>query len=239
MEKKKVLIIDDDKEYCELVSLWLKDSFELGVAHDGETGIDMARKDRPDLILLDVMMPKLSGFSLAWVFRHDPRYAGTIVVFVTALTVNKRSREKVDGFLRKPFSRLELLDVIERALGRGDRAPEFTFPVDEMSDGKRRAPRVEVCIPATFEAEGDVHEGMIRSLSPWGAFFETPTTLPLEETGRVRFSSGRTTISMDSYPIYHRAGEGAGLRLIPQEMDVESELCALIEDNLPVRAEAC
>jgi len=179
MAKKKVLIIDDDKEYCELVSLWLQDSFEIRVANDGEAGIDLAREDRPDLILLDVMMPKLSGFSLSWVFRHDPRYAGTIVVFVTALTINKRSREKVDGFLRKPFSRLELLDVIEKALGHGAKAPDFTFPIDEMCDGKRRAPRVDVCIPATFETEGDVHEGMIRSLSPWGAFFETPTELPL------------------------------------------------------------
>jgi CheY-like chemotaxis protein len=236
--KPRLLIIDDDRSLCELLSVWLSDRFEIATGYDGEQGIDLAAKHRPDLILLDVMMPKLSGFSLAWVFKHDPRYRGSAVIFITAIELNRRSLGQADEHLRKPFTRRELTAVIDKVLlARRVAAPAAAVGNDEeLSDGHRRAPRVNVDLPATYEVGGAVVQGSIRCLSPWGAFFATGEALPTDRAGRVRFADDGASFELDSYPIYqsrHEGRDGVGLRLRASEHDQESRLYQLIEKPPP------
>lgn len=241
-----VLVIDDDRQLCELLSIWLSDLYDVEVAFDGEDGVEACGRVKPDVVLLDVMMPKLSGFSLAWVFKHDPRYRDMAVFFITALDVNRRSREQTDGFLKKPFTRSELLATLRRSLD--DRplpgAVAEEIHVEEMSDGNRRAPRVAVDIPATLELEGAVLSGAIRQLSPWGAFFASDEPIPLDRSGRMRFASGDGEVALDTFPIYKSSFDGTpgvGLRIHTPEMDVETQLFEIIEKHLPegARAAAC
>lgn len=239
--RPRILIIDDDRQLCELLTIWLSERFDVETAYDGETGLEKAARVAPQVVLLDVMMPKLSGFSLAWVFRHNPLHQGAVVIFVTAIEVNRRSRQQADGYLKKPFTRSELTEIVDRALLQRRLAPPTGRPcmVDEMSDGQRRAPRVNVAIPATLEVEGAVLEGSIRCLSPWGAFFATDATVPFDRSGRVRFASDSSSFELDSYPIYqssHDGLAGVGLRIRPAELDAESRLYELIEKHLPVAA---
>ena len=239
-ERPSVLLIDDDVDFCELLKMWLAERYDVEIAHDGERGIEIAAQNAPDIILLDIMMPKLSGFSLAWVFKHDRRYRASSVIFITALDVNQRSRSQTDGYLKKPFSRSEILTVIERTLGArsGKLAQVVDSPIDEMSDGKRRAPRVNVEIPASLQIGERRLEGTIRSLSPWGAFFATDELVP-SEGGRVRFTAAASEFELPSFPLYrgqHEGAEGVGLRLSPPKLDVESQLYEFIEQHLPPRA---
>lgn len=243
-KRPRLLIIDDDRQLCELLTVWLSPRFEIHSAHDGEEGIDRAGKLHPELILLDVMMPKLSGFSLSWVFRHDPRYHGAAVIFISALDINSRAKAQADDHLRKPFTRSELDAVIDRVLqARRVAAPSATpVRVDEMSDGLRRAPRVNVDFPATYHVGDAVLQGTIRCLSPWGAFFATGEPVPTDRQGRVRFAAGSSAFELEGYPIYrsrHEGTDGFGLRLRTIEVEAESLLYELIEKHLPSQLAPC
>ncbi|MFN7971503.1 MAG: response regulator [Acidobacteriota bacterium] len=241
--RPKLLIVDDDRDYCGLLSAWLSDRFDVEVAHDGEAGLERAEKLEPLVVLLDVMMPKLSGLSLAWVFKHNPKFLRAVVIFLTGAEVDARVLAKADGMLAKPFTRVELNTLIaetltKRKLDAGQIPPIY---VDEMSHGMRRAPRVKVEIPATFELPGAVIPGKLLSLSPWGAFFATDQALPIHKTGRVRFAAGSSELDLESYPIYqsrHEGASGVGLRLRSTHLEMEHRLHQLIETQLPRRGEA-
>src|SRR5512134_2628470 len=84
---RRILVVDDDRILCDILRVWLGDVEAVRFAHDGEEALRMAKEERPDLVLLDVMMPRLSGFSVAWVVKNDPKLKGVPVVFMTAHSV--------------------------------------------------------------------------------------------------------------------------------------------------------
>ncbi len=115
----RILIVEDQADIRKLIRMTLEFSdFELHEAADGETGLDLARKVRPHLMLLDVMMPgRLDGFQVCRAIKADPDLQSTLVVMLTARgqssDVSAGEQSGADAYLVKPFSPLELIDRVE------------------------------------------------------------------------------------------------------------------------------
>jgi CheY-like chemotaxis protein len=115
-----VLVVDDDPFIRKLIATTLEDvaSFELHEAEDGLSAIEVARRERPTLVFLDVDMPRLDGISACRRLREAPETADTTIVMLTAAhgdSVEHRAEEAgADLFLTKPFSPLDLLRLVDR-----------------------------------------------------------------------------------------------------------------------------
>lgn len=120
-QKSKILIADDNQQNCELLQAYLDDlEAEVSVAYDGQQALDMARQANPDLILLDIMMPKMSGFEVCSKLKADPATQDIPIVMVTALNeiadIERGVEAGTDDFLSKPVSKLELLTRVKSLL---------------------------------------------------------------------------------------------------------------------------
>ena len=118
---KKVLIADDEQNIViSLEFLMKREGFEVVVANDGEEAIRRIRADQPDLVLLDVMMPKKSGFEVCQEIRSDPEMAGVRILMLTAkgrdTEVAKGLALGADAYMTKPFSTRELVDKVRSLL---------------------------------------------------------------------------------------------------------------------------
>ena len=122
-----VLIADDEQHIRLLIEQTLEEledeGVELQTASDGETALDVVRSQRPGLVFLDVMMPKLNGFEVCRAIKSDAALAGTTVVMLTAKGQAYDREEGLasgaDRYLTKPFDPDELLDIARVALGIG------------------------------------------------------------------------------------------------------------------------
>ncbi len=117
----KILIADDNQQNCELLEAYLDGiECEIEIAEDGQQTIDKVASFHPDLILLDVMMPKLSGFEVCQKIKSDPATQGIMVLMVTALNELGDIERAIDAgtndFLSKPVNRVELLKRVENML---------------------------------------------------------------------------------------------------------------------------
>lgn len=117
----KILICEDKPVLRSLVREALSEGdYSIFEACDGDESIELVRSVRPDVVVLDVVMPERSGLDVLAEVRQDPALAGTLVILCTATSV--ALDEKLDGFgadryLRKPFSPLELVGVVDELLG--------------------------------------------------------------------------------------------------------------------------
>jgi DNA-binding response OmpR family regulator len=119
----RVLVVDDDPMIRELVSAVLSDDdCELIVARNGREAFDIACASHPDVVVLDVMMPGMSGFEVCRRMRDVPELRGTVVVMLTALDTPAARDEGHDSgadvYLTKPFSALDLLGAVHQAVAR-------------------------------------------------------------------------------------------------------------------------
>jgi diguanylate cyclase (GGDEF)-like protein len=118
-----VLVVDDDPDVARFVEVNLRSAgYEVTVASNGEEGLERAIELRPDLVLLDVMMPKLDGFEVAQRLRRDPRTSSSSIIMLTAKAL---SSDKVlglssgaDDYIIKPFDPVELLARVKGTLRR-------------------------------------------------------------------------------------------------------------------------
>jgi len=119
--KAKILLIDDHKTVLKLLESILRiKGYDLLSAESGSQGISLARQHRPDLILLDVMMPDLDGFKVCQYLKNQAETREIPVVFLTARGAEDdfaagRSAG-ADGFMTKPFQAMEVLNLVDRML---------------------------------------------------------------------------------------------------------------------------
>jgi len=125
IDKKKVLLIDDNEEFCEITRLWLHHTWRYRVvtAKSGPAGIALARKHRPDVILLDVRMPVMDGGRVAEFLMEDTSTSGIPIIFLTGLVMRDEVQQGggfIAGrpFIAKPFSLEELTGMIETVTSR-------------------------------------------------------------------------------------------------------------------------
>jgi len=121
-KKKKVLIIEDEEEMAYMLKIILKErNYQVINSYDGEEGLKKAYQYKPDLILLDVLLPKIGGYKVCSTLKSNKKYQKIPVVMITA----KQEKEDenlsykigADAFFTKPFDREKLLKKIEELLG--------------------------------------------------------------------------------------------------------------------------
>jgi CheY-like chemotaxis protein len=121
---KKCLVVDDNVETVDIVSFILKKAgYEVLTAYDGEQGLKVAQENLPDLILLDLMMPVMDGYTMNEHLKEDPRTKNIPVIIATAKGGMEPMFENtkgapIQGYLVKPFSQKELLNRIDALLGK-------------------------------------------------------------------------------------------------------------------------
>ena len=121
MPPSKILIADDNIQNCELIDAYLsEEGYELSVVYDGVQAMKRVDEQPPDLVLLDIMMPKLSGYEVCQWMKSSPRTKDIPVLMVTALNeqgdIEKAVRAGCDDFLTKPVNSLELKTRVKSLL---------------------------------------------------------------------------------------------------------------------------
>jgi CheY-like chemotaxis protein len=116
-----VLVVDDNQENLELLQAYLEDiDCEAVSARDGLEALDIISDNPPDLILLDVMMPKMSGFEVCKRLKNDPKTSDIPIIMVTALNefgdIERGIDSGTDDFISKPVNKLELLTRVRTML---------------------------------------------------------------------------------------------------------------------------
>jgi len=117
----KILIADDNQQNVELLEAYLAGmDCEVETAFDGQQTLDRIAAFKPDLVLLDIMMPKLSGFEVCKSVKQDPGLKDTMILMVTALNepgdIERAVAAGCDDFLTKPINKLELVKRVENML---------------------------------------------------------------------------------------------------------------------------
>ncbi len=120
----RVLVVDDDDVIRQLICVNLElEGFEVLTACDGEEAIARARASHPDVVTLDIMMPRLDGWEAAERLRSDPATAGVRVCLISARAqqadLRRGERIGVDAYITKPFDPDELVAVVRRLAGPG------------------------------------------------------------------------------------------------------------------------
>lgn len=120
MDKQKILIADDEPGIRLLVSRMLGEEYVVLEAADGEEALDIAERQQPALILMDLMMPKIDGYAACFRIKTDQVTREIPVVMLTAIghELNKRFAEEMgaNGYITKPFTREALLEEMRRLL---------------------------------------------------------------------------------------------------------------------------
>jgi two-component system alkaline phosphatase synthesis response regulator PhoP len=126
METAKILVVDDEPDILEFLQYNLeKEGFQVVTASDGEEGIEMAERENPDLIILDIMMPKMDGVEVCRVLRSRPKFAQTAIAFLTAREEDFSQIAALetggDDYITKPIRPRVFLSRIKALLRRAER----------------------------------------------------------------------------------------------------------------------
>src|SRR6202046_5113552 len=127
---KKVLIIEDNNDIREnVVEILELAGYQVFAANNGKTGVDLALKNVPDIILCDIMMPELDGYGVLYMLNKNPQMAAIPFIFLTAkaerLDLRKGMEMGADDYLTKPFDDMELLNAIESRLKKKELQQNF------------------------------------------------------------------------------------------------------------------
>ena len=117
----RILIADDNQQNCELLEAYLSaEPFDIEMAYDGQETLDKVAQQHPDLILLDIMMPRMSGYEVCKQLKQNPETKDIPILMVTALNemgdIEKAVNAGCDDFLTKPVNRLELTTRVRSLL---------------------------------------------------------------------------------------------------------------------------
>lgn len=119
---KKILLVDDERDLVETVTFRLEAAgYEVVSGFDGQEGLDKAKKENPDLIILDLMLPKMDGYKVCRMLKFDEKYKKIPIIMFTARAqeTDKNMGKEVgaDAYITKPFEPKELLGKIQELLG--------------------------------------------------------------------------------------------------------------------------
>lgn len=137
---KKILLIEDNKEMrentCEILELA---NYQVITASNGKTGVDIALKEVPDLIICDIMMPELDGYGVLYLISKNPATSGIPFIFLTAKAEKSDMRKGMsmgaDDYLTKPFEEMELLNAVEARMRKNELFKrEFSKNVDGLNE---------------------------------------------------------------------------------------------------------
>lgn len=120
-EKKRILIVDDEPDLVEMVKLRLEaNNYEAIIAYNGKEALDVARNEKPDLIILDLMLPKIDGYRVCAMLKRDQRYSKIPIILFTARAQDKDKKmgdeAGADFYIVKPFEPETLLGKIKELL---------------------------------------------------------------------------------------------------------------------------
>ena len=124
---KKILLVDDEESVLALVSATLggDDRYSLFIARNGAEAVKVCRRERPDLLFLDIMMPDMDGYAVCRAVRKDRGTADIRIIMLTALAQDFDRRKALevgaDKYITKPFSPTALLERVEEVLGADTR----------------------------------------------------------------------------------------------------------------------
>ncbi|MFW6171467.1 MAG: response regulator [Planctomycetota bacterium] len=144
MARPRILLADDNRGNCELLEAYLAEvDCEIAVAVDGRDTLDKVASFQPDLILLDIMMPKLNGFEVCEKLKTNPQTANIMILMVTALNelgdIERAVAAGTDDFLSKPVQRVELVKRVHNMLHLKDVTDEnerLRRYIEEMEEGR-------------------------------------------------------------------------------------------------------
>jgi len=117
----RILVIEDDKDMSSAIKMRLEaNHFEVLTAEDGFEGLAKARSEKPDLIILDIMLPKIDGFNVCRMLKFDEKYKNLIIIILSAKVqqsdIEKGKEVGADAYITKPFKAEELLAKINEML---------------------------------------------------------------------------------------------------------------------------
>ena len=171
----KILLVDDVKLSIEMEKSALsRSACDIYTANSGEEALEVARKVRPDLIVLDLFMPGMNGDECCKIIKADPDLKDTPVIMVS-MYENDRDQcvaAGCDDIIRKPFKPTEFLKKLETYL---------KIVVREYA----RAP---VCLEAIYSADGQEYSGLVHDLSEGGMFIQSKSLLPVGTIMNIRFT---------------------------------------------------
>ena len=112
---KKILVIDDEADIREIVRLYLaEEGFKVIEAGNGQDGILTAQREKPDLIILDIMMPGINGFEVAKHLKDDPNTHNIPIIILSVLAQDSQYRHGILDYISKPFRQEELVGIIKK-----------------------------------------------------------------------------------------------------------------------------
>jgi CheY-like chemotaxis protein len=118
--KRKILIVDDEPNVRRLLHTLLKKKFTVVEAEDGKRAVEIAGTEKPDLILMDIMMPKMDGYTSCYALKQEPATRSIPIIMLTAidLKLNLQLSQEIGaaGYITKPFNSKDLLNNITQVL---------------------------------------------------------------------------------------------------------------------------
>ena len=148
-----ILVVDDNLPNLELIQAYLEDvDCRVVPAHDGIEALGIVKRNKPDLILLDVMMPKMSGFEVCRRLKNDPQTSDIPIIMVTALNefgdIERGIDSGTDDFVSKPVNRLELLTRVKTMLKLKHLTDKLQRTIAYLSEVEKNARATPASSPA-------------------------------------------------------------------------------------------
>ncbi|HFQ93811.1 MAG TPA: response regulator transcription factor, partial [Anaerolineae bacterium] len=149
MSKQRILVVDDDKEVVRLMRAYLEQAgYDVLVAYDGDTAVHILRRDKPDLLLLDLMLPDRDGYDITRLVRSDPVLAAMPIIMLTARV---EDTDKIvglemgaDDYVTKPYNPREVVARVRARLRSQSAAPPQVLRAGDLAmDVERREVKVD------------------------------------------------------------------------------------------------
>ncbi|MBW2388141.1 MAG: response regulator [Deltaproteobacteria bacterium] len=222
-KSRTILLVDDVELFRDVGSLFLAPSGRVITASSGEEAIEVAQRERPDVMIVDLLMPGLAGDDVCRFIKSDPDLQATPVIMLVGANAasqwGRAVRAGADDVLAKPITRVELNQTVRRFMG-----------------GARRSglPRVPLDSAVQLQLDSRTHQGRVRNLSRGGVFVETECELSDgSEIGLQFVLPGSTTQFNPTARVVWKQKEaskqsvaGIGMRFV----DISGDLVRKLED---------